>query len=163
MLLAHVEPRGAFDHLVPPEAGSGPLVSLELNAGALNEFMELFERAATDAQNTTAMERLGHALKRVESGLKGSVDPGAHLLRPAASRVGYSSRQGQYLAFIFNYHRLHRRSPAETDFRAFFGSTAPTVHEMLKTLTRHRFIARTPGAPRSIRLLLRAHEIPELE
>jgi len=163
MLRSHVEPQGAFDVLAPQESPSGPLISLELTRRELDDFMELFEQTATNAQNVSAMDRLGHALARVESGFEDDVDPGAHLLRPAGARLGYSWKEGQYLAFIFNYHRLHRRSPAETDFRAYFSCTAPTVHEMLKTLQRRGFIARMPRTARSIRLLLDAHEIPELE
>jgi hypothetical protein len=37
-------------------------------------------------------------------------------------RPGYTARQGQYLAFIHAYWRLHGRAPAEADFQRFFGS-----------------------------------------
>lgn len=57
---------------------------------------------------------------------------------------------------------LHRRSPAEADFQDYFRVSPPTVHEMLRTLVRRKFISRAPGAPRSIRLLLRPEQIPAL-
>ena len=163
LLRTHGEPEGAIDRFIGPQSPRSPLISLDLNARELLEFMTLLDQTASHAQNVIAMDRLGHALARIESGLEGTADPGAHLLRPAAARTGYSVKQGRYLAFIFNYLRLNRRAPAEADFQAYFGSTPPTVHEMLKMLTRRGFIARTPGAARSIKLLLRAHEIPELD
>ncbi|MGH7614824.1 MAG: LexA family protein [Gemmatimonadales bacterium] len=61
------------------------------------------------------------------------------------------------------YIKLHGRSPAEAELQAHFGVSRPVVHQMLRTLQRRRFIARTPGAPRSIRILLAPQQIPELE
>jgi len=109
------------------------------------------------------MQRLGEAFVRVESGLAGEVDPGWHMLRPAISRLDISPKQGQYLAFIQTYSRVHRRAPAESEIQAYFQTTPPSVHEMLKTLARKQFISRAPGVARSTRVLLAPHEIPDLE
>ena len=109
------------------------------------------------------MQRLCEAFVRVESGLAGEVDPGWHMLRPAMSRLDISPRQGQYLAFIQAYTRVHRRAPSESEIQAYFLTTPPSVHEMLKTLTRKQFISRAPGVARSTRVLLAPHEIPDLE
>jgi hypothetical protein len=38
----------------------------------------------------------------------------AGVSRPAKT---FASKQGQYLAFIYAYTRLHRRPPAETDMK----------------------------------------------
>lgn len=70
--------------------------------------------------------------------------------------------QGQYLAFIYTYTLLHRRPPAEADFRAFFQVTPPTIHQMIVTLTARGFIQRQPGKPRSIVLLVSPDDIPQL-
>jgi hypothetical protein len=37
-------------------------------------------------------------------------------------RPGYTARQGQYLAFIHAYRRLHGHAPAEADIQRFFSS-----------------------------------------
>jgi repressor LexA len=75
----------------------------------------------------------------------------------------YTKRQGQYLAFIHSYTRLHGRSPAEADIQRYFKVTPPTVHQMVVTLERRGFIERTPGEARSIRVLVPAAELPPLD
>ena len=46
----------------------------------------------------------------------------------------FTPTQGQYLAFIHLYTRLHRRPPAETDIQEYFRVSPPTVHQMVLTL-----------------------------
>jgi len=75
----------------------------------------------------------------------------------------YTPRQGQFLAFIYYYTKIHRIPPSEMDMQRFFRTTPPTVHDMVKTLERRGFIAREPGKPRTIRVLLPRDELPELE
>ncbi len=77
--------------------------------------------------------------------------------------LGYTPRQGQYLAFIYYYTKIHGVPPAEADLQRYFRVTPPAVHEMVKTLERQGYIAREPGRPRSIRLLLSRAELPDLE
>jgi hypothetical protein len=111
MLLSHVHPPGALDHLVPRTPQDTPVVTLQLDVEELDEFMVLFERTANSAQDMVAMDRLTSAYSRVQSGLDSDVDPGAHLLRPAAAALGYTELQGRYLAFIFYYQKLHGCPP----------------------------------------------------
>lgn len=75
----------------------------------------------------------------------------------------YTKRQGRYLAFIHGYTRLHGRPPAEADMQRYFRVTPPSVHQMVLTLERRGFIERTPGAARSIRVLVPVAELPPLE
>ncbi len=75
----------------------------------------------------------------------------------------YTPKQGQYLAFIYYYNKIHGVAPAEADMQRYFQVSPPSVHEMVKTLERHGFIAREPGKARSIRLLLSRPELPDLE
>jgi DNA-binding MarR family transcriptional regulator len=139
------------------------LVPFELAESDLDEFLRLVQDTANNAQSIEDGERLGHTYQRLEDGLADATDRGAHLLRPAASALGYSHKQGQYLAFIYTYWQLHHRAPAEADLQAYFRVSPPSVHEMLKTLTRRRFIKRMPGVGRSITLQLRPDQIPALE
>lgn len=74
----------------------------------------------------------------------------------------FTEKQGQYLAFIYLYTKLNRRSPAEADMQAYFGVTPPTVHRMVHELDKRGLIRRRPGQARSIELLVSAHVIPQL-
>lgn len=75
----------------------------------------------------------------------------------------FTDLQGQYLAFIVTYTKLHRRPPAEADFQRYFGVTPPTVHSMIVTLERHGLITRTAGKPRSIKVSVPRDRIPSLD
>lgn len=74
----------------------------------------------------------------------------------------FTEKQGQYLAFIYTYTKLHRRPPAEADMQAYFGVTPPTVHQMVLQLDKRGLIRRRPGQPRSIELLVPVDAIPAL-
>ena len=75
----------------------------------------------------------------------------------------YTDKQGQHLAFIYYYTKLHGRAPSEADFQGYFKVSPPAVHQMILTLERNGFIERTPGQSRSIRLLLTRDELPDLD
>jgi repressor LexA len=83
----------------------------------------------------------------------------AEVSLPAKS---FTPKQGQYLAFIHLYSRLHRRPPAEADIQEYFRVTPPSVHQMVLTLEREGFIRRKPRTPRSIELLIDPKQLPEL-
>ena len=74
----------------------------------------------------------------------------------------YTVTQGQYLAFIYYYTKIHGVPPAEADMQRYFRVSPPAVHNMIVTLEKRGFIARTPGAARSIRLLLSRDQLPDL-
>jgi repressor LexA len=61
-----------------------------------------------------------------------------------------------------SYTKIHGVPPAEADMRRYFPVSPPAVHEMVKALDRQGLIAREPGKPRSIRLLLSRAELPYL-
>ena len=81
------------------------------------------------------------------------------LSRPAKT---FTPKQGQYLAFIHLYMRLHRRPPAETDMQQYFRVSPPSVHQMVLTLERMGFIRRQPRTARSIELLVDPKQLPDL-
>lgn len=74
----------------------------------------------------------------------------------------FTAKQGQYLAFIYYYTKIHGMPPAEADLRRFFRVTPPVVHEMIKTLHTRGFIEREPGKARSISALSYANAIARL-
>ena len=76
---------------------------------------------------------------------------------------GFTEKQGEYLAFIYTYSHMFRRSPAEADMQRHFQVTPPSVHQMVLTLERNGLIRRQPGVARSIELLIAPEEIPILK
>lgn len=78
------------------------------------------------------------------------------------SSKAFTPKQGQYLAYIHLYIRLHRRPPAEADMQEYFCVTPPSVHQMVLTLERAGFIKRQPRVARSIELLVDPKLLPEL-
>lgn len=80
---------------------------------------------------------------------------------PPGSR--YTQKQGQYLAFIYYYSKIHRVAPSEAEMQDYFGVTPPSVHQMILGLEARGLITRTPGMARSIRLTLPRAELPDLE
>ena len=84
----------------------------------------------------------------------------------AARRPGhqaFTEKQGQYLAFIYAYSRMFRRSPAETDMQRHFQVSPPSVHQMVVTLERAGLIRHQPGIARSIELLVAPEDLPILK
>lgn len=75
----------------------------------------------------------------------------------------FTSKQGQYLAFIHAYSKVNRRPPAQADLQRHFGTSAPTVHAMVIRLEELGLIERTPGAARTIRVLAPPDALPSLE
>ena len=86
------------------------------------------------------------------------------LTKPSRDRGDYqfTALQGQYLAFIHAYSLIHRRAPAQADIQQFFLVTPPSVHQMVLTLEKRGLLARTPGVPRSLRVLVSPDELPVL-
>jgi repressor LexA len=74
----------------------------------------------------------------------------------------FTDKQGQYLAFIFYYTKIHGHAPAEADMQRYFQVSPPAVHQMVLTLAARGFIERVPGLGRSIRLLIPREELPDL-
>jgi Mn-dependent DtxR family transcriptional regulator len=83
----------------------------------------------------------------------------ADLSRPAKT---FTPKQGQYLAYIHLYTRLHRRPPAETDMQEYFRVSPPSVHQMVVTLERAGFIRKQPRTPRSIEVVVDPAQLPDL-
>jgi len=75
----------------------------------------------------------------------------------------YTSKQGQYLAFIYYYTKINGQAPAEADMQRYFKVSPPSVHQMVLTLEKNKLIKRTRRVARSIQLLIFAEELPVLE
>ncbi len=90
-----------------------------------------------------------------------SINP-APKLDPSVAPA-FTAKQGQYLAFIYNYTKIHQQAPAELDLERYFRVSPPAIHDMIKTLERNGLIERTPGKARSIHLLVQPEHLPRLE
>lgn len=75
----------------------------------------------------------------------------------------FTELQGQYLAFIHAYTKIHRRPPAETDLQHYFAVTPPSVHRMVVELERRGLIRRQPRQARSIEILIDPERLPALK
>ena len=93
-----------------------------------------------------------------EEAFEVTIDP-APKLDPSVA-PSFTAKQGQYLAFIHNYIKIHREAPSESDLERYFRVSPPSIHAMIKTLERNGLIERKPGQARSIRLLVRPEHLP---
>ncbi len=75
----------------------------------------------------------------------------------------YTEKQGRYLAFIYYYTKVNGRAPSEADMQTYFRIKPSSVHQMVVTLEANGFIERVAGQARSIRLLVKRRELPDLE
>lgn len=92
------------------------------------------------------------------------IEAGPLCPRPAVKLAPlYTPKQGQYLAFIYYFTKIHGESPSEAEMQQYFRVTPPSVRQMVFGLESKGLIVRILGKPRSIRLLVNRAEIPDLE
>ena len=75
----------------------------------------------------------------------------------------YTQQQGQYLAYIYYYTKIHGYAPSEADMQRYFNVSPPSVHQMIITLEKKGLIKKVPRQARSISLLVPREELPDLE
>jgi Mn-dependent DtxR family transcriptional regulator len=75
----------------------------------------------------------------------------------------WTEKQGQYLAFIYNYTVIHGQPPSEMDMQRFFRVSPPTVHQMVLKLEERGFISRVPREARTIQVLVAPEDLPLLK
>ena len=78
-------------------------------------------------------------------------------------KLNFTEKQGQYLAFIYNYSKVNYRPPSEAEIQRYFEVTPPTVHQTILKLERNGLISRTPGKARSISVLVPPNDLPHLK
>lgn len=86
----------------------------------------------------------------------------AHRCHPPSGPT-FTSKQGQYLAFIYAYTRILGRPPAEADMQRYFQVTPPTVHQMVLKLEKQALIRRQPAMARTIEILVDPEQLPTLK
>ncbi len=75
---------------------------------------------------------------------------------------GFTEKQGQYLAFIYNYTKIHGQPPAEWEMERYFRVSPASVHQMIVKLEKGGLLQRVPGQPRSLRVIVPVEELPHL-
>jgi len=75
----------------------------------------------------------------------------------------FTARQGEMLAFIQRFTAKHGVAPSFEEIASHFGTSAPSVNGMIKTLERRGLVSRVPGAARSLRVLVPASLLPDSE
>ena len=83
--------------------------------------------------------------------------------QPKRPSTRFTAKQGQYLAYLYLYRKLHRQSPAESEIAEYFSVSPPSVHQMIITLAENGLITREHGVPRSVRVTVPRDEIPPLD
>jgi repressor LexA len=116
-----------------------------------------------NARVRARLYRLFDRLRQAEDSFTDEEAGGSYLPLPPAPGPAFTSKQGQYLAFLFYYTKIHGRAPSEADFRSYFKVSPPAVHRMLLALEERGLIERKPGEPRSTRLLIARSDLPDLE
>jgi repressor LexA len=77
--------------------------------------------------------------------------------------AAFTARQGEYLAFIHRYTQKFGVAPSFEDIGRHFGTTPPSVNNMIKTLCARGLLARLPGVARSLRVVVPEWLLPESE
>jgi hypothetical protein len=72
-------------------------------------------------------------------------------------------RQGQFLAFIHLYRKLHRQGPAEQDIAEYFGVKPASVRALLAKLNELGLVTEKARVPRSLRVSIPQTALPALE
>lgn len=108
-------------------------------------------------------ESLTPAPKAAKARADDALPAAAGAKRSVRTTVSFTPRQGQFLAFIHLYRKLHRRGPAEADLVRFFRITPPAAHGRVVKLEELGLVTRDEGVARSVRVAIPAEALPELE
>jgi SOS-response transcriptional repressor LexA len=73
----------------------------------------------------------------------------------------FTARQGEYLTFIHRYTQKFGVAPSFEEIGTHFGTTPPSVNNMIKTSCARGLLSRLPGVARSLRVLVPPSLLPE--
>jgi repressor LexA len=77
--------------------------------------------------------------------------------------LAFTARQGEYLTFIHRFTQRFGVAPSFEEIGRHFGTTPPSVNNMIKTLCARGLLSRLPGVARSLRVLVPETMLPEGE
>jgi repressor LexA len=166
LILDHTFIGGDLERRIRVAAADGPAVLIALDLNDLDELLGHVAAEANHSKNPSIAKHLSRVHERLSRIGETHADADEPLSAAAAEGPPpprYTSKQGQYLSFIYYYTKIHRIPPAESDLQGYFNVSAPTVHQMVLTLEARGLLERVPGKPRSIRLLFSRDDLPDLE
>ena len=142
----------------------GSKIAVELTLDDIDDLLGSVAAEANHSDDGKVRRLLDPVCDQLSRLLDQYTDDTSPAVRPivAVTKPGFTAKQGQYLAFIYHFTKIHRQPPAEADLRQYFNVSPPAVHDMILALERHGFISRVPGKARSIMLLVSRTELPEL-
>lgn len=164
LLLDHVWVDDELEQRLRVAETDGASIVIRLTLDDLDDLLGHVAAEANHSRDARLGKRLYTLFDRLHDVMDAYTDDPS-TARPIwlASPPKYTPKQGQYLAFIFYYTKIHGRAPSEAELQAYFKVSPPTVHRMVLALEERGFIERFPGQARSIRLLIDRSELPDLE
>jgi repressor LexA len=145
------------------EADGGSIVA-RLTLDDLDDLLGHVAAQANHSKDARLRKRLDTIYERLRGVEEAHTDdPSTTRLTASFSVPKYTPKQGQYLAFIHYYTKIHGQAPSEAALQHYFKVSPPAVHRMVVALEERGFIERSPGQPRSMRLLIGRVELPDLE
>ncbi|MEM9093269.1 MAG: hypothetical protein AAGC93_31660 [Cyanobacteria bacterium P01_F01_bin.53] len=138
-----------------------------LEIGSISYYTDTFicaiDEGGTIWESPDRFETLDEALAEADAGIKAwySVEM-PDLVEAEKASPSFTDKQGQYLAYIYNYSQIHGQPPAQADIRSFFGVTPPTVQQMIVKLEKLGLISRVAGKARSLIVLVEPESLPIL-
>jgi hypothetical protein len=127
------------------------------------DFWTAYYGIEPDAARATPGQQADGASRQPPKRSGGKRSARAARSRSRPGSASFTPRQGQFLAFIHLYRRLHRQGPAELDLVRYFRVTPPSVHDMIVRLEELGLVTREPGVARSVRVAIPEGQIPQLE
>ena len=121
------------------------------------------DQGGTVWESPDCFETLDEALAAADAGIADWY--GENIPEPLEERdasPSFTPKQGQYLAYIYNYTQIHGFSPTQADIQSFFGVTPPTVHQMIVNLEKLGLLGRVIGKARSFNILISPERLPIL-
>lgn len=142
----------------------GASIVARLTLDDLDELLGAVAAVANHATNASLQKRFETICDRLRDVEETHTDDSSTTRPPPLfSPPKYTPKQGQYLAFIHYFTKIHGEAPSEADLRRYFEVSPPSVHRMVVALEERGLIERSPGQARSIRLLIDRSELPDLE
>lgn len=138
-----------------------------LEIGSLSDYSDTFicavDQGGTAWESPDCFESLDEALAAADAGIKEWYkDAIPELVEEKAAAPSFTAKQGQYLAYIYNYIQIHGRSPAQADIHSFFGVTPTAVNQMILKLEKLGLIGRVSGQALSLSVLVPVERLPIL-
>lgn len=168
LILKHTFIGGDIEARIRVARADGTAIMVDLTPDDIDELLGYVAAAANHSEQPVIGRQLYALYDRLSAveatQARRPEAAGASARGPERSRPHrFTRKQGQYLALIYYYTKIHGCAPAEADLQEYFKVSPPSVHQMVLTLEGRGLITREPGKPRSIRLLVERHQLPDLE